>query len=150
MPKLSSIYTLKSLKLPPLTHVQKICWWFFFYIFLFKDIDGGWSSWGHWSECSATCGDLSVRKRDRLCNNPIPQNGGKVCEGQIFDLELCNVTSCPQGTRSFSKIWTLRPFFLQFFSQHLKPTTISCYFWVILVIDPPHNLNIIELIFHQF
>lgn len=30
MPKLSSIYTLKSLKLPPLTHVQKICWWFFF------------------------------------------------------------------------------------------------------------------------
>lgn len=61
------------------------------------DVDGGWSSWGHWSECSATCGDLSVRKRNRLCNNPIPQNGGKACEGQIFELELCNVTSCPQG-----------------------------------------------------
>lgn len=63
-----------------------------------KDVDGGWSSWGHWSECSATCGDLSVRKRNRLCNNPIPQNGGKACKGQIFELELCNVTSCPQGT----------------------------------------------------
>lgn len=78
------------------TECSKITYMFFSCVL--KDVDGGWSSWGHWSECSATCGDLSVRKRNRLCNNPIPQNGGKACEGQIFELELCNVTSCPQGT----------------------------------------------------
>nr|XP_022294190.1 A disintegrin and metalloproteinase with thrombospondin motifs adt-1-like [Crassostrea virginica] len=60
-------------------------------------VDGGWGSWGTWGACSATCGDLSVRKRVRNCDNPVPQYGGKNCQGHPYDLGMCNVTACPQG-----------------------------------------------------
>ncbi|XP_062577895.1 SCO-spondin-like [Saccostrea cucullata] len=60
-------------------------------------VDGGWSSWGPWSACSATCGDMIARSRKRQCDNPLPGNGGKDCDGKSFELGLCNVTACPAG-----------------------------------------------------
>ena len=43
-------------------------------------VDGGYGPWGKWGECSKTCGKKKGTKtRDRLCNNPPPQNGGKDC-----------------------------------------------------------------------
>ncbi|XP_053381797.1 sushi, von Willebrand factor type A, EGF and pentraxin domain-containing protein 1-like [Mercenaria mercenaria] len=57
-------------------------------------VDGGWSEWGNWSECSTTCGD-GEKKRKRLCNSPSPDNGGEMCSGDGFDFTTCNNSNCP-------------------------------------------------------
>lgn len=46
---------------------------------IFDTVDGGWGAWGSWSACSKTCGGAVVT-RERNCDNPEPQNGGKPCE----------------------------------------------------------------------
>ncbi|KAJ8379625.1 hypothetical protein SKAU_G00004030 [Synaphobranchus kaupii] len=57
-------------------------------------IPGGFSSWGGWGPCSVTCGQ-GVQERIRLCNNPIPANGGRPCEGQSLDSRSCHSKLCP-------------------------------------------------------
>ena len=57
-------------------------------------VDGGWSDFGDWSECSAECGD-GVQTRSRSCNNPAPANGGAECEGKETETRSCNMGVCP-------------------------------------------------------
>ncbi|KAJ8413768.1 hypothetical protein AAFF_G00063660 [Aldrovandia affinis] len=57
-------------------------------------IPGGFSSWGDWGPCSVTCG-RGVQERIRLCNNPVPTNGGRPCEGQSVDSRSCQSKLCP-------------------------------------------------------
>ena len=69
-------------------------------------VDGGWSGWNTHTQCSRTCGD-GIMKRARLCDNPEPQNGGKVCPGNdqlvravvprmAVRPEKCNIMPCRQ------------------------------------------------------
>ena len=63
-------------------------------------VDGGYGQWGKWSECSVTCGSKKgTRRRDRLCDNPEPVNGGKDCSrlGKDTETEECKpkVSKCP-------------------------------------------------------
>ncbi len=53
-------------------------------------IDGSWSDYGAWSECSATCGDNGNQVAYRSCTNPRPQNGGAECEGEDSRSRSCN------------------------------------------------------------
>ena len=57
-------------------------------------VDGGFSEWGNWNPCSTTCGN-SFKTRSRECNFPLPQNGGKDCEGVYEESVACNVPQCP-------------------------------------------------------
>jgi len=57
-------------------------------------VDGGWSDYGDWTECSADC-DGGIQSRLRACNNPLPANGGKNCVGDSTDLQACNIHPCP-------------------------------------------------------
>ncbi|XP_037907235.1 hemicentin-1-like isoform X2 [Hermetia illucens] len=57
-------------------------------------IDGGWSSWSSWSACSVSCG-VGIRTRERTCNNPPPQFGGKRCMGTSTEREPCRHEDCP-------------------------------------------------------
>ncbi|XP_071487728.1 A disintegrin and metalloproteinase with thrombospondin motifs 1-like [Diadema antillarum] len=52
-------------------------------------VDGGWTEYSNFSECSRTCG-TGVRVRIRNCTNPTPQWGGEPCVGDSHDYELCN------------------------------------------------------------
>lgn len=63
-------------------------------LFSMSIVDGEWSDWGNWSECSTTCGD-GEKNRKRLCNNPSPDNGGEFCVGDPFDFKQCNNIDCP-------------------------------------------------------
>ncbi|XP_039591708.1 hemicentin-1 isoform X2 [Polypterus senegalus] len=57
-------------------------------------VDGNWSEWSTWEECTRTCGQGN-RTRVRSCTNPSSQHGGKACEGKAVDLLVCNVRPCP-------------------------------------------------------
>ena len=69
----------------------------------FISVDGGFTPFGAWSDCSATCGG-GVQSRMRTCTNPTPQFMGNDCEGVLVETKMCNVQLCP-GELSFSTIF---------------------------------------------
>uniref|UniRef100_A0A6Q2ZL87 Peptidase M12B domain-containing protein n=1 Tax=Esox lucius TaxID=8010 RepID=A0A6Q2ZL87_ESOLU len=56
-------------------------------------VDGSWSTWGPWQQCSRTCGG-GVEFSHRECTDPVPQHGGKYCEGQRVRYQSCNTQLC--------------------------------------------------------
>lgn len=63
-------------------------------------INGGWSQWSDWSNCSRTCGS-GYQRQSRECNSPEPAHGGEYCkvENEIENLKYkyChNDKKCPQ------------------------------------------------------
>ena len=56
-------------------------------------VDGAWNKWEEWSPCSKTCG-LGDRIRKRECNNPAPLFGGKSCDGNATQTEMCMKEKC--------------------------------------------------------
>ncbi|XP_061781929.1 A disintegrin and metalloproteinase with thrombospondin motifs 8-like isoform X2 [Nerophis lumbriciformis] len=63
-------------------------------------VDGGWSTWGPWQQCSRTCGG-GVEFSNRECTSPEPQNGGKYCEGLRVQYQSCNTEPCGNNEKSF-------------------------------------------------
>lgn len=60
---------------------------------LFPQVDGRWGRWGLYGPCSRMCGGgVQLAKRD--CNNPVPENGGKYCQGLRVKHRSCNVEPC--------------------------------------------------------
>ncbi|KAL5268608.1 hypothetical protein ACHWQZ_G002453 [Mnemiopsis leidyi] len=57
-------------------------------------VDGGYSDFGDWSECSAECGG-GTQTGSRTCTNPAPANGGADCEGDSTETRECNTQGCP-------------------------------------------------------
>ena len=59
-------------------------------------VDGGWSEWQDWGECSVSCGG-GDQSRLRKCDNPSPLHDGKDCiEDGSKDSETrrCNEIKC--------------------------------------------------------
>ncbi|VDP23527.1 unnamed protein product [Onchocerca flexuosa] len=56
-------------------------------------VEGGWRDWSAWSSCSVSCGQ-GLRRRWRLCDSPIPQNGGNLCEGNFIESLNCDAGNC--------------------------------------------------------
>ncbi|CAH3183147.1 unnamed protein product, partial [Porites lobata] len=70
---------------------------FYYYCYyLFISVNGGYSDWGPYSQCSKTCGG-GEQKRTRTCTNPAPAYGGKDCStlGASFSTRKCNIDPCP-------------------------------------------------------
>lgn len=68
-----------------------------------KPTHGGWSYWSELSACSKSCG-VGVQYRTRKCNNPVPKNDGRPCEGMDIKFEVCNVKDCPGKPQTFDQI----------------------------------------------
>lgn len=60
-------------------------------------VDGQWTQWDEWTDCSVTCGN-GTKQRHRSCSNPQPDNGGMYCEGNDTDVEECVLEPC-RGTK---------------------------------------------------
>merc|ERR1712048_1454895 len=52
-------------------------------------VHGGWGDWGEYNTCDKDCGG-GTRVRSRSCDNPLPANGGYVCEGPTQETQNCN------------------------------------------------------------
>ena len=65
---------------------------------LFCLVDGAWSEWSSYGDCSASCGG-GAQSRTRTCTNPAPQHGGKDCDGPTDQTAECNSQRCPGGNR---------------------------------------------------
>ncbi|EFO25968.1 immunoglobulin I-set domain-containing protein, partial [Loa loa] len=48
-------------------------------------LDGHWSGWSSWSQCSENC----QKFRTRSCNSPRPTSGGQLCSGRDLDTRNC-------------------------------------------------------------
>ena len=58
-------------------------------------MNGAWSDWSAFGDCSQTCG-RGTRSKTRTCSNPAPQNGGSDCPGEDNLSEDCTlVQNCP-------------------------------------------------------
>ncbi|KAI7792293.1 SCO-spondin [Triplophysa rosa] len=63
-------------------------------------VDGGWSQWAPWSECSAPCGGgvrmrLRSQRRSRVCRTP-PCSGMKR-QSKTCNTQVCLEVGCPPG-----------------------------------------------------
>jgi len=61
-----------------------------------SDLDGGWSNWSEWDNCTAEC-DGGNQTRVRSCTNPIPQFNGTDCGDDDHETQVCNEEPCPIG-----------------------------------------------------
>uniref|UniRef100_A0A8C9Y0V0 ADAM metallopeptidase with thrombospondin type 1 motif 15 n=1 Tax=Sander lucioperca TaxID=283035 RepID=A0A8C9Y0V0_SANLU len=65
-----------------------------------KHVDGRWGKWGPFGSCSRTCsGGVQLSKRE--CNNPVPSNGGKYCQGVRVKYRSCNLNHCPDTGKTY-------------------------------------------------
>uniref|UniRef100_A0A8C0HA93 Papilin, proteoglycan like sulfated glycoprotein n=1 Tax=Chelonoidis abingdonii TaxID=106734 RepID=A0A8C0HA93_CHEAB len=58
-----------------------------------------WGGWGEWSGCSRSCGG-GISFRQRRCYSQ-RTDGGSNCIGPTRNYHLCNIQSCPEGSRDF-------------------------------------------------
>ena len=56
-------------------------------------INGGFGKWSNYSTCSVSCGG-GVQFRERTCDSPSPQYGGKDCDGPSRENRSCWETEC--------------------------------------------------------
>ena len=68
-----------------------------YYFDLFEGIDGGWSDFGNWSQCTTTCGP-GQKTKTRECNQPPPSNGGAACAGESIETTECENAPCGTST----------------------------------------------------
>ncbi|XP_028830902.1 adhesion G protein-coupled receptor B1 isoform X3 [Denticeps clupeoides] len=67
--------------------------------------NGGWSTWGQWTECSSECGGgVQTRTRTCLSSNKEAQQ----CEGVVDEGRLCNAQPCTGKVRHNSRSQSLR------------------------------------------
>ena len=57
-------------------------------------VDGDWSGWTEWSDCSTTC-EGGVRTRSRQCDDPVPLHNGQDCVGSGLENDVCHPEPCP-------------------------------------------------------
>ncbi|KAK0408932.1 hypothetical protein QR680_004246 [Steinernema hermaphroditum] len=63
-----------------------------------KRIDGGWSTWTEWSQCTVSCGS-GIQRRVRFCNNPVTVKGN-YCKGDFIESRACDNEDCPVTKRN--------------------------------------------------
>ena len=56
--------------------------------------DGAWSEWSNWTPCSKSC-EGGIQFRNRKCDNPRPDHGGRDCPGHDSGRTQCNTHKCP-------------------------------------------------------
>ena len=72
--------------------------------FISNTVDGGWSSWGVFSDCSVTCG-FGTMTQERKCNNPAPSGSGLDCVGDSIMTHVCKNINCLGNQNAYTYRW---------------------------------------------
>ncbi|KRY13501.1 A disintegrin and metalloproteinase with thrombospondin motifs 16, partial [Trichinella patagoniensis] len=64
-----------------------------------EPLDGQWSTWSEWSNCSSRC-TAGSQSRRRSCDSPRPMNGGTDCLGTARQVKSCQPTDHRHCTAS--------------------------------------------------
>ena len=56
-------------------------------------VDGGWTTWTDWSDCTKSCGG-GEQEKTRTCTNPAPAGAGAACDGDAKETQACNTDEC--------------------------------------------------------
>ena len=64
-------------------------------MFLLFEVNGVWSNYSDWSQCSVKCG-AGVHTRLRSCDSPSPNRFGQDCEGDAQEEAECVMEACPE------------------------------------------------------
>ncbi|XP_074508647.1 adhesion G protein-coupled receptor B1 isoform X6 [Sebastes fasciatus] len=70
-----------------------------------SELNGGWSAWGQWAQCSSECGG-GIQTRTRTCQSP-PEDS-YLCEGVVEEGRPCNSQTCTGKGRHLSRSQSLR------------------------------------------
>ena len=63
-------------------------------------MNGNWGDWTDSSNCTVTCAG-GTKTQIRVCNNPLPANGGSDCMGNSTQTTVCNTNPCPGNDNSY-------------------------------------------------
>ncbi|XP_069698808.1 A disintegrin and metalloproteinase with thrombospondin motifs 12-like [Periplaneta americana] len=91
-------------------------------------VNGGWSAWSKWSDCSRTCGG-GIKFMDRDCTAPTPQNHGRYCLGERREYRVCNTRPCDPESPTFRE--------QQCAEYNTKPREGALHKWSSYVISNP-------------
>ena len=94
-------------------------------------MDGAWSEWSSWTQCSKTCGG-GIKVRERSCTNPPPKGNGQSCVGEVEETGACSENPCPK-----------RKFLWSFIANDLKFPEVERFF----LNNEPSSCKIVVLIF---
>lgn len=87
---------------------------------------GGWGMWTGWTRCPVMCGGANVT-RTRLCNAPVPSNGGRFCNGSSTDSMICGNSTCPEIPPGFEMMSCFNAsMFVCESGEHCVPKSMRC------------------------
>ncbi|XP_078352256.1 mucin-like protein, partial [Oculina patagonica] len=66
-------------------------------------VDGNWTQWTAWGQCSVTCGN-GTQTRYRSCINPPPSNGGRDCPGPRNETQPCEGIPCTPRMYAYGRL----------------------------------------------
>lgn len=90
-------------------------------------VDGGWTPWSVWSDCSVSCG-RGMQVRTHACINPPPRNNGSDCRGPARETQQCLASPC---------LGLLTKAFLSTFQHIAGCLTFN---WHLLAVSPTDDL----------
>lgn len=65
-------------------------------------VDGDWTEWTPWDDCSKSCG-MGQQSRNRTCTNPTPMYGGLNCMGNGTEVMKCHIDKCVVKGEAFHR-----------------------------------------------
>ena len=110
-------------------------------------VDGKYSEWSRWEDCSVTCGQ-GTRTRTRECNSPPPQFGGQPCEGEPTDKLVCVEPPCSGNQKECAQHNSRTIHFVKRMISRMIDFTI--FFSLSLILSNQNYFDtIIDLVFRQ-
>lgn len=75
----------------------------------FRSVDGNYTTWTDWTDCSTSCYATGTQSRNRTCTNPTPLGIGLDCTryGEPYEVQFCVPTHLDICDRKYFDFWLI-------------------------------------------